>query len=420
MNHTVYTSSCWFFLYLHFWVVDYQPIYCVYVVLHTTNAQSYISKSKIQFADDAAAFKSRKVGAVSVRNSAASYAIVYGDPRGNFRIDGNTGNIATVRKVDRELQSSYTLNVVARHGLSYGNVTVKISVADLNDHQPDFVRAKDEISLDENAAVGQEVYFARARDLDAGENGRISYELSYNPGEVFRIATATGALYLNRPISAEPGSEMVVAISATDSGLPRLSSGMRLRITVADVNDHTPAFDHTSYETSLSELTKVNERFFAVAASDPDLADNGRISYTISDGDAEGVFGIFPDGFLFLRKALDRENRDYYALEVTATDLGECARSSTVPVVVHVVDENDNAPNFTNETFAMEVGENQPVGTFVGKLTATDKDIGELHVLCLPALQQQQECFIEILIFVILKKRKKSEIIFQGGVQTVN
>lgn len=320
----------------------------------------------------------RDVGRVRVRSAtdAVSYSIVYGDPKHNFHIDEHSGKITTASKIDREQVLTYSLTVVARSGLSYGKTIVNISVLDLNDNQPVFLRDRDDVRLPENAAVGQEVYLARARDRDAGVNSRVTYSLSYNPEEQFRISEATGVIYLNRPIHAEPGTVLHLEVTATDGGEPRLSSKNAIVVTVEDVNDHTPVFDHTSYETSLLESTPVNDRFFALAASDADLGMNGRVSYAITEGNTEGKFGVFPDGYLYVRSPLDREDRDYYSLTVTVSDLGNPPRSSAVPVVIHVIDENDNSPEFTNSTFSFSIRENEPPDSFVGKLTATDRDIG--------------------------------------------
>ncbi|XP_018326726.1 cadherin-related tumor suppressor-like [Agrilus planipennis] len=319
----------------------------------------------------------REVGKVRVRSSeSVSYSIVYGDPEHNFNIDEHSGQIATASKIDREEQLTYSLTVVARVGLSYGNTTVNIIVLDLNDNRPTFLRDRDEITLPENAAVGQEVYLARARDLDSGINSRINYSLSYNPDDQFRISEATGVIYLNRPIRVEPGTTLQTEVTANDRGDPPLSSKHLVIVNIEDVNDHTPIFDHTSYETSLFESTPVNTRFFALAASDVDLGANGRINYAITEGNSEGKFGIFPDGYLFVRKSLDREHKDYYSLTVTVSDSGSPVRFSTVPVVIHVIDENDNSPQFINSTFTFTIQENEPPDSFVGKLTATDKDIG--------------------------------------------
>lgn len=319
----------------------------------------------------------RDVGKVHARSSErVSYSIVYGDPKHNFAIDEFTGKITTASKIDREQNTIFTLTVIARIGLSYGKTTVNVAILDLNDNKPTFSREKDDVKLAENAAVGQEVYLARARDIDAGINSRITYSLNYNPDEQFRISEATGVIYLNRPVRAEPGTVLYVEVTATDGGEPQLSSKHSIMVTIEDVNDHTPIFDHTSYETSLFESTPVNTRFFALAASDADLGANGRVSYSISEGNVEGKFGVFPDGFLYVRNALDRETKDYYSLIVTVTDLGVPPRSSVVPVVIHVIDENDNSPEFTNSSFSFSIRENEPPDSFVGKLTASDRDIG--------------------------------------------
>lgn len=304
------------------------------------------------------------------------YAIVFGDPNGNFEFDKHTGTIRTAKLIDRESTLFYTLSITARAGLAYGKTTVNISVLDLNDSPPMFMKEYDEIKLPENAAVGQEVYLSRARDKDSGINSRIMYSLTYNPEDQFRISESTGVLYLNRPIRADPETVITIEITAKDGGQSPLSSKCTINIRIEDTNDHTPVFDHTSYETSLLESTRVNTRFFALAASDADLGANGRISYKIIEGNTDNSFGIFPDGYMYVKKALDREEHDYYSLTVLCTDSGVPSRSSAVPVIIHVIDENDNAPQFTNSTFTFSISENEPIDSFVGKLTAIDLDIG--------------------------------------------
>nr|CAH7723483.1 unnamed protein product [Callosobruchus chinensis] len=237
--------------------------------------------------------KKREVGTVRLRDGEAVYSILYGDVNGNFDIDENTGRITTSKSIDREQSLTYSLTVVARTGLAYGETTVNIVVQDLNDNRPVFAKEREVVKLLEDAAVGQEVYVARARDLDAGINSRVSYNLSHNPDNQFRISDATGVIYLNRPIQADPGTQLHMEVTATDGGTPPLSSKHSVTIIIEDVNDHTPVFDHTSYETSLLESTPVNERFFALAASDADLGRNGVISYEITEGNNEDKFGIF-------------------------------------------------------------------------------------------------------------------------------
>ncbi|KAG5330656.1 FAT protein, partial [Acromyrmex charruanus] len=336
----------------------------------------------------------REIGSVHVtqygNTGKVSYAIVFGDPKGNFRIDENTGVISTTGCLDRERVAYYSLQLSARTNLAYGQTIVNITVQDVNDNPPRFPRGEwgDEV-LQENAAVGQEVCLARARDRDIGTNSRIVYSLTHNPDGQFRVAENSGIIYLNKPIRAPPGTILQLEVTATDSGRQPLSAQYQVRVTIEDVNDHTPVFRLSSYETSLSESTPVNERFFSLTAQDADLGNNGRILYRITDGNAEDRFGIFPDGQLYVKNELDREERDYYALEVIASDQGSPSRSSVVPVVIHVIDENDNAPEFTNSSFSFHLRENEPPDTFVGKLLATDRDVGRNAdlIFLLPLIQ---------------------------------
>lgn len=320
----------------------------------------------------------RYVGKVSARISSdtLSYYILEGDPKQVFKIDEKTGIITSDSNVDREDRMNYHLRIMAKSGVAFGFTTVNISILDVNDNYPIFIDDKDEVHIPENMAVGQEVYFARASDRDSGSNRTVFYRLSFNPDNNFRISETTGVIYLNKPISNEPGNMMSIEVTATDNGSPALATKHVISAIIDDVNDHTPVFDHTSYETSLLESTLVNTRFFAVSASDADLEASGLISYTIIEGNTDGKFGVFPDGFLYVKSPLDREERDYYSLTIVATDHGQPPRSSQVPVVIHVLDENDNSPQFTNTTFVFKIKENEPPDTFVGKLTATDKDIG--------------------------------------------
>ncbi|KAK4297732.1 hypothetical protein Pmani_029851, partial [Petrolisthes manimaculis] len=322
----------------------------------------------------------RKVGQVSVLNSASvgevSYAIIAGDPDKVFIIDETTGVISTARRIDREQAAFYSLRTVVTTSSAYGRTWVNITVEDVNDNPPKFPVTRAQATVAENWPVGHQVYLARAYDSDYGENSKITYNLSNNPDDYFTISRTSGMIYLNKPVKYSRSSIFHLEVAATDAGSPSLTSRQVVTITVEDVNDHTPIFEHGSYETSLLESTPVNDRFFALTASDEDDGMNGFVSYDITEGNSERKFGIFPDGYLYVRSALDREAQDYFALTIVARDHGTPPRSSTVSVVIHVIDENDNSPMFTNSTFTFYLDENEPPDTYVGKLTAVDKDKG--------------------------------------------
>ena len=100
------------------------------------------------------------------------------------------------------------------------------------------------------------------------------------------------------------------------------------RLEVTDVNDHSPLFDLEEFDLSLPENVQVNSKIFWLKATDEDSGENARVEYKILSGDNH-TFGIFPDGNLYLKMEVDREERDYYSLGVSASDHGQPSRSST-------------------------------------------------------------------------------------------
>ncbi|CAG0913257.1 unnamed protein product [Notodromas monacha] len=345
--------------------------------------------------EDAAKIAStpREIGRVKVVSSpSASFYVVGGDEERVFEIrgSGDVGVLESRRKIDRENKRRFDLDIVAFVAAmgAHAVTRVTIVVADVNDNAPFFGVSRAVAYIDEDAPIGHEVYLARAEDQDEGVNSELVYELSTNPGDMFYMSATSGMIHLKKRISFDGSvaSDSGVGqtlnrvynleVTATDGGSPALNARQFVNVFVQDVNDHTPAFAHNSFETLLLETTAVNTRFFSLTATDVDLGVNSAVEYKIVDGNEDGRFGIFPDGMLFLKRGLDRETTDYYGLSVVARDNGVPARSSSASVVIRVIDENDNKPVFSNETFNFYLRENESIDTFVGRLTATDADIG--------------------------------------------
>ena len=66
-------------------------------------------------------------------------------------------------------------------------------------------------------------------------------------------------------------------------------------------------------------------------------------------------------------------------------------------VTIHVIDENDNAPKFSNETFSFYMAENETPDSYVGRLTATDRDVRRNAELTfsIPASTSQAEFSVD-------------------------
>lgn len=65
-----------------------------------------------------------------------------------------------------------------------------------------------------------------------------------------------------------------------------------------------------------------------------------------------------------------------YHLTATATDKGNPASNSSIPVVINIDDENDNPPVFANEMYSVPLDEDFPASLQFLHVVATDADSG--------------------------------------------
>lgn len=119
-----------------------------------------------------------------------------------------------------------------------------------------------------------------------------------------------------------------------------------------------------------------------IQAIDKDTGNNARITYRILSNSTEDYFKVQPNtDWVYLSKALDRETIDKHRMIITATDNGIPPLSATTSLVVNVIDANDNDPVFSKTAYEFQVEENQRIGAFVGKIAASDADLGDNAVL---------------------------------------
>ncbi|XP_071485882.1 protocadherin Fat 4-like [Diadema antillarum] len=308
-----------------------------------------------------------------------AYVITGGDPDSFFRINPNSGMLTTRQSIDRESQASdlFQLTVRAIAGSQNGETTVEIEILDINDNAPQFAVSQDQVDIVENWEIGYEFYSARVTDSDSPPNNLILYDLSVNVDNRFGINHTSGVLYINKDLQVYDEKEYTLEIQATDYGTPPLSSTLALLVNVRDVNNNAPIFVD-SFNTSLKlvESVQVNTRFVQVTATDADQGTNGHITYRITDGNDADNFGVFPDGFLYVKSALDRELISSYVLTIEAIDGGVPPLSSTIFLEIEILDENDNRPLFESAVYNFYLLEEEEAGVEVGTIQAIDPDIG--------------------------------------------
>ncbi|XP_023559815.1 protocadherin beta-12-like [Octodon degus] len=152
-------------------------------------------------------------------------------------------------------------------------------------------------------------------------------------------------------------------------------------VQIIDINDHSPEFLEKEMLLKISESSALGTTFPLKKAQDMDVGPNNIKNYVLSPNSYFRVLtregsdgGTYPE--LVQDKALDREKEAELRLTLTAHDGGSPPRSGTAQVHIEVVDTNDNAPEFEQPLYKVQITEDSPKGSLVVVVSATDVDIG--------------------------------------------
>ncbi|PKU47422.1 protocadherin-23 [Limosa lapponica baueri] len=313
-------------------------------------------------------------------NSLLRYEILPGTGYEKFKVNLDSGELVTTASLDRETEDVFSIKVLVRDSgtpsLS-STVTVICTVLDENDHSPTFLLPTFEIRIPENQQPSV-VYITRAVDMDAGNNGALRYKIiGGNVGEYFTLNNTSGKLLVTRSLDREDVSNFTLVIECRDLGSPSRSSTAQLYLTVLDENDHNPLFAKTQYQISVREDLEEGSAILDLFASDKDDGPNGEVTYSLID-DTFGAFAIDSvTGSIVTTKALDRETKSQYTFRAVASDCStHLPRSTTVSVMVHIDDVNDNDPVFLQNPIRAFVPPETHVNETIANVRAEDMDLG--------------------------------------------
>ncbi|XP_058860276.1 cadherin EGF LAG seven-pass G-type receptor 2-like isoform X2 [Acipenser ruthenus] len=249
---------------------------------------------------------------------------------------------------------------------------------------PQFQPPMYQVSVPENKPAGTAVVVVKAVDPDEGEAGRLEYSIDAlfdsRSNNLFAIDPQTGRVSTAEELDRETKDTHVFRVTAIDHGTPRRTAMATLTISVSDTNDHDPVFEQQDYKESVRENLEIGYEVLTVRATDGDAPINSNILYRIlNNNGTNGVFEIDPrSGVIRTRGPVDRETVESYNLLVEANDQGRDPgpRSSTAMVTIIVEDDNDNAPQYSEKRYVVQVPEDVAPSTEILQVTATDCDKG--------------------------------------------
>ncbi|XP_055462733.1 protocadherin beta-7-like [Psammomys obesus] len=343
------------------------------------------------------------------RNSLSNYTI---SPNANFHIQVHDGGEGVVfpelvldQMLDREEIPEFTLTLTALDGGApprSGTALVKILVLDINDNSPEFAQSLYKVQSPENTPVGSLVVAVSARDLDTGSYGQIAYTFFYATERIlqtFQINSTSGSLYLKGELNYEAIQTYSITIQAKDGG--GLSGKCTVVVEVTDVNDNPPELLMSSLTSPIAENSP--ETVVAVfKIRDRDSGNNGKTMCSIPH-DLPFVLKPSVENFytLVTEKPLDRESNTEYNITISVSDMGSPRLKTQHTITVQVSDINDNAPAFTQSSYALSVRENNSPALHIGTIRATDSDSGSnAHITYSLLLPQDPQLDLNSLVSI--------------------
>ncbi|NWU71752.1 PCD17 protein, partial [Pterocles burchelli] len=335
-----------------------------------------------------------------------------------FSIDPQSGLIRVKGNLDYEESGLIEIDVQARDlgpNPIPAHCKVTVRLIDRNDNAPSigFVSVR-QGALSEAAPPGTVIALVRVTDRDSGKNGQLQCRVlggGGGPGAVpFTLEENYDNFYTvvtDRPLDREAQDEYNVTIVARDGGNPPLNSTKSFSVRILDENDNPPRFSKNLYVLQVPENNIPGEYLGSVLAQDPDLGQNGTVSYSILPGHVGDVsiytyVSVNPtNGAIYALRSFNYEQTKHFEFRVLAKDSGSPHRESNATVRVTVLDVNDNAPLIVlpaliNDTAELQVPRNAGVGYPVGTVRALDSDFGESGRLTYEIVEGNEEHLFEM------------------------
>ena len=351
-----------------------------------------------------------KIDAVSRSGMPIKYKILTEDVKDTFAIN-HLGELILLREIDYETANDsdkmFKFEVQAIEDSYQGRstkITVTLTLTNADDHLGMFKTPAKQLKFKEgDFRQGGDIFTVEVEDCDCKENcdcktGEMIYKIGDTKG--FFEITSSGQIRNIKDLDYEKQNYFFFPVQVTDPGANGRTRTSYVEITVLDIDDTPPKFDPATYEFAIFEDAPKDQVVGVAQAIDPDPATKpDDITYRVKSADPSEGREYFEFGNQGVIKVLKNTNQfkgsDVYEFTVDAIDKGGHTSDPSATVKIRVLDVNDHQPVF-KKCEQQSIEENQPIGTVLTKLTATDDDRGRNKLIEYSLAPVQNQDFFKI------------------------
>ena len=328
---------------------------------------------------------------VSIDEGSAAESISYHITGGSdtFFVSSQSGELFLKSLVDYEAESVYLLDIIATlrdfPSVPIATTRVRLTLQDINDNDPVFKPSIYSKVIHEDTVVGWTVLTVSATDKDENGEQVITYALEEGFGGPFTINATSGDIVVSS--SLQSPKDFHFQVVATDTGEPSLMSEAVVYISIARRSTIHPVLNSTLYLFSIPESYASNNVIGSIGA----ITEGNR---SVTEADGLG-FRLRQPGYESVVDIPFSINTNTGAVTITTpytfnyesqmeyifyVELYNVTNTTMVfdstPVVVKILDINDNTPVFSEEFYKISIPFSTSSGTSILTVSATDKDSG--------------------------------------------
>ncbi|KAM4039483.1 cadherin-related family member 2 [Anomaloglossus baeobatrachus] len=352
-----------------------------------------------------------KINATDKDGDTLTYGLI-GKDAFYFICDPDSGEVTLDIELDYESKQQLSVVQTVADILELVTKPLFIQVRDCNDNAPVFYGLPYAVEVAENVPLGSIICKVTSEDFDAKRTLPVTLTIEEvvpsSDADLFFLSDSEGSvpntvnITLNGTLDYNRKNTFYqIVINATDQG-GYLNNTFIYRSTLAyvsvrvrDVADLDPEFIGAPYVSSVYENTAKGHSVLTVSAIDGDRGIMDNIFYYIESSSKPDLFNITLNGEIRVAGDIDREalleDGEQVVLQVVAQEenlniYGQNA-TATTNVIIHILDINDNKPQFYDcdvtdcdftappvQTFRGEIEEHSSVRVPVSDLNITAHD----------------------------------------------